>query len=181
MLVERSVDIGYHRLHDSVYGISLNGCSIKNILENSSLPFYEELIDELDYLEAIFVYSNKYVNLQYCVFENTYFSDMNVENIPFYFYNRGVLINRFGHLVCHLPFALKIVGVANYLGENIKLNVSRNSIIEGFGYLKSEFSNIILKHMKEKTNAPEKQEMLDHLIDYNNTFIDNYEMPFPIA
>lgn len=168
LLIDRNIEIEYQGIIDKMQQFSINNVLIKNIIEDSGFDYYEELLDEYEYFEPIFVCENHYINLQHCSFDSSYYyRESDIDNIDFYFYNRGVWIKHFRYLSCLLPFALKIFGVVNYYGDNIKLDVSRNSIIDGHSCLKNELANIILKHMKDKCHDPKLSEMLECLISYN--------------
>lgn len=67
----------------------------------------------------------------------------------------------------YIPYSLKTFGVVNYYGDEIKLDVSGNSVIAGSNHLKKELANIVLKYMKQKTTDLNWLTMLEQLIQYN--------------
>lgn len=174
-LIPGTNDLGFGEISDSKIQITINNIFIKEIIENSGFKYYEELIDETEYFENIFLYGDKYIYIQGChVGEYYYFvRDEDIEKIDFYFYNRGIWIRRYGFTYCRLPYAFKCMGVVDYYGDDIKLDVSRNMIISGDLKLSYEFANIILKYMKDKESRAEFKVMLERMIKYNeNAIVD---------
>ena len=167
-MIKKDNKTGYIDISDSNLQLSINNILIKDIIESSGYKFYEELADEFEYLEDVFVYDNKYVNLQHCSFDGSlYFREEDSDKLDFFFFNRGVWIKDFRFLTCYIPYSLKTFGVVNYYGEEIKLDVSRNSVIAGRSHLKNELANTVLKYMKQKSTDSSWLTMLEQLIEYN--------------
>ena len=143
LLISGDVLIGYDNCEDNNYCITFNNIGIKKALLESDIPYYEELLDEFEYIEKIFVFNNQYVNLQSCYFEGGWFGVDELDNSSFYLYNKGVLIRKLRGIKCYLPFAMKLMGVLNYKDHGIKLDVSRNYIIDGNSMLEKKIANII--------------------------------------
>ena len=175
LIIKDDNKLSYGEVDDSDddFQVKINDSFIKSILINSNFNYYEELVSHLKYFSPIFIYDCKYVNIQRCYFQSMIFYGHNEDDsqLDFYFYNRGVWIKDFGMLVCFLPYAYKLLGVANYNGDKIKLDVSRNYIIDGEEKLKYDFANIILKFKKQHSENQEWKRMLDCMIDYNNNQI----------
>lgn len=172
-LIPDSSSLGIGEITDSKIQITINNIFIKEIIENSGFKYYEELTDETEYFESVFLFDSKYVYTQACHFGGFYYYGRteDIEKIDFYFYNRGIWIRRFGFAYCKLPYAFRCMGTVDYYGDDIKLDVSRNSLIEGEVKLSHEFANIILKHMQNKEEDPEFKTMLQRMIQYNEGII----------
>jgi len=171
-LIPDTNDLGIGETSDSKIQFTVNNLFVKEIIENSGLKYYEELIDETEYFENIFLYDDKYIYIQGCHVGEYYFvRDEDIEKSSFYFYNRGIWIRRYGFTYCRLPYAFKCMGVVDYYGDDIKLDVSRNMIISGERKLSYEFANIILKYMEDKENSAELKLMLERIIKYNENAI----------
>lgn len=174
LIIHSDNELGYRESNDSQYSFTLNNIDIKEIIHNSGFNYYEELLDEFEYYESIFLYKDNYVNLQPCTFDSCYYyRDSDSDKLDFYFYNKGVWIQYFRYMYCQLPYALKVLGFVNYHGDGVKLDVSRNAIIGGQKRIRNEFANIILSFMKDNSTDPEWSEMLEHMIVHNkNKYID---------
>lgn len=147
---------------------TINDISVKELIENSGLEYYEELISDFEYLKHIFLKANQYIFLESCFIGGpSYFEEDIHNNLPLYFYNKGVWISRMNRAVCLLPYGLSGMGVINYIGDKIKLDVSRNSIIDGRREIILELANIILNHRLSNSSESLWNEMITHLIQYN--------------
>ena len=94
------------------------------------------------------------------------------ENKDFFFYNKEILIAQFRGISCPIPYALDAIGYVNYIGKDIKLDVSRNSIIYGYKELQWEMSLILLKYIKDKKSPDhDLQTIIDGMIDYMNNHL----------
>ncbi len=59
LLISGDVLIGYDNCEDNNYCITFNNIGIKKALLESDIPYYEELLDEFEYIEKIFVFNNQ--------------------------------------------------------------------------------------------------------------------------
>ena len=136
--------------------IKINGIPIERIIKNSSLQYLREMFDDTDYFENIFVNNHKYVFLQNCYLSEErwtpymFFEDS--EQREFFFYNKGIFISDFRGVLCRVPYSLDAIGYVNYIGQKIKLDVSRKNIIAGYSSLQKELSIILLKFLRKKFN-----------------------------
>ena len=152
------------------FNIKINEVDVDTIFSNSGLNYYPELFSETKWFEDIFVAKGKYAYLQDCDFDGIwrpyrFMSDF--ENKDFFFYNKEILIDQFRGISCPIPYALDAIGYVNYIGKDIKLDVSRNSIIYGYKELQWEMSLILLKYIKDKKSPNnDLQTVIDGMIDY---------------
>ena len=169
LIIDLNFNIGLFNVEDaSDFKLSINNIPVDEIIKNSNLTYYEEMLDEFDYFSPIFKYGNKYLNLQICYIGESYFDYNNQDLMDFYFYNKGVLISRFRELTCMIPYALNISGVINYKKHGIKLDVSRNYIIEGHKLIENEIANILLQFLNNNDQSDtEWKRMINRIIEYN--------------
>lgn len=169
LFIDSMEELSYGHLENYGFQFMINDCSFKIIIENSSLSYYKELVEDFEYFENVFCFNGMYVNLQACTFDGLVYDleKLDGEALDFYFYNKGIWIKRFGMQHCFIPYALLVRGVVNYNGEGIKLDVSRNSIISDRKIISKELSKIILSFMKEKNDNRDWINMLDKMIEYN--------------
>ena len=152
---------------------TINDIDVRELIKNSGLDYYEELISDFEYLKHIYLKSNQYIFLERCAIGGpSYFEEDAHNNLPLYFYNKGVWISRMNRAVCLLPYGLSGMGVINYIGDNVKLDVSRNSIIDGRREIVMQLTNIILKHKLNIDTDSLWNKMINHLIQYNNEQIE---------
>ena len=152
--------------------IRINERDIDQILLNSNLKYYPELLNGSSYFEPIFMANGKYAYLQDCDFDGIwrpYRYMANIENRDFFFYNREILVDQFRGISCPIPFPLEAIGYVNYTGNHVKLDVSRNSIINGYKELQWEFAQMLLNYMKATKSIDGDlllivNSMLNHLV-----------------
>ena len=150
----------------------INNSPIGQIITNSNLSYYKELVNDFSCYTFIFVNSEKYINLQYCHFSDGHYGIKDAGEAPnFFFYNKGILIKSFIGVSCLLPYAYNSYGFINFSCDGVKLDVSRNYIIEGHETVKNELSNIVLRHMLTQSNDSTWNEMLEKIISYNESII----------
>lgn len=165
LLFADDTDISYLSGPHDRFQITLNNVSIKDLVTDIGLPYYDELVDDFDYYIPIFVHGSNYVLLH----ENPlygkryWFSDGDREN--FMFYNKGILVKDFFGFSCWLPVAFKLRAVINYISDGIKLDVSRNSIISNRKIIQHEVEAIILKYILEKETANDRMELITAMIN----------------
>jgi len=153
--------------------ITINDTSVKRLIENSGFIYYEELIADFEHLQHIFIKDNNYIFLEKCSIGGpAYFEMYYHNNLPLFFYYKGVWINRMTRAICLLPYGLSGMGVINYNGDRVKLDVSRNSIIKGRKEITLEIANIVLLHRIKHSSNTLWKTMIDHLIRYNKNQID---------
>lgn len=145
---------------------------IKKIIENSNLPYYESLFLKYEFLSHIFVYNDKYVNLNLCMYRNVgkyqpYFDDEEFDKNNAYIYNKGILIGDYSPFFCTTPYEVNyLYGYINILNLPIQLDVSRNKIIEGKNTIEKEMNLIVLEHKKNNEKEPQYLDMLEQMISY---------------
>lgn len=157
----------------------INNVSIRTVFSNSSLSYYEELINHSKYFEQVFVANKKCAYLQDCDFDGIWkpyrYMTTDIDNREFFFYNKGIFVDQFRGISCPIPFALDAVGYTNYLGKYVKLDVSRNAIIYGYSQLQWEMSLVLLKYMKETYPQEVDPIIVNGMIDYLTSSLDDDE------
>ncbi len=138
---------------------------LEDAATNSNIPYYDELVDEFEYFEPVFVTDGKYISLQECyiIGRNAYYVERTGRN--FTFYNKGILVRDYHGILCNIPAALDVSAVINYLENGIRLDVSRNNIISGSARLQKELSIVFLKYLRELEKDPERAAMMDVMIE----------------
>ena len=143
---------------------------IKKIIKNSGLPFYEELLD-IDRDFSIFVNDGKYVYLEGCSLRTSapYPRFRNFDgDAAFYFYYKDIYVRDFRGVQVYIPAALEAMGCINYIGSDIKLDVSRNNISEGYECLHRQCVNLILKYLRTTELPDDILPFVDKMIEMNN-------------
>lgn len=156
---------------DGDNSIRINDVSIDIILSNSKMSYYAQLLDSRKYLQEIFLSERKYTLLKTCDFDSLWHPhrySLDNDNRDFFFYNKEILVDRFIGLSCLVPFSLEVIGYINYLGNYVKLDVSRNSIIQGFSELEWQMTLILLKYIKDNEKINDEvlsiiNKMIEHL------------------
>ena len=172
LLINKTNSIDYMPIIADDKPIRINECDIDQILLNSNLKYYPELLNGSSYFEPIFMANGKYAYLQDCDFDGIwrpYRYMANIENRDFFFYNREILVDQFRGISCPIPFPLEAIGYVNYTGNHVKLDVSRNSIINGYKELQWEFAQMLLNYMKATKSIDDDlllivNSMLNHLV-----------------
>ena len=142
--------------------------SCKKIFDDSGINFYKELFN-YDNHRLAFVNDNKFINIEISLFTREFryrYHFKNQECGPAYFYNKDILVRDFRGLRCSLPDEYDIFGYVNYLGQDIKLDVSRNEIIEGYSGLIKEFASMVLKFKVSEEKNPNIKFMLEKMLNY---------------
>lgn len=158
---------------DLFYPHNFNKGEIQTALKNSNLPYFEELMFEYDLRKFVFINNEKYIEINCCLLNSDWrydFYDEDDENKDlhsFYFYNKGVLIPKFDSGLLFSPY--KIGGIYGYVNCDklpIKLDVSRNRVIDGANSFQRELNIAILKNQLDKENSDEITNFIECLIDY---------------
>ena len=131
----------------------------KKIFNDSGLNYYKELLTYQS-RKYVFVDNNTYTDLQLCIFDafshGRYYSRGYNEPEEFSLYNKDILVRDFPGIDFRLPYEFERCegfGYINYFGNDLKLNVSRNEIIEGNNILRKEATIALLKaKLKNETN-----------------------------
>lgn len=154
--------------------MTINNNPVSQIITNSDMSYYKELVDDFSCCTYIFIHNGEYINLQNCLFEGMHYGRGAIGEAPsFFFYNKGVLVKRFLGISCLLPYAFKSYGYINFIVNGVKLDVSRNYINEGNEIIKNEVSKTILKYMLAQQNDEKWNGMLESIISYNEAFLEN--------
>jgi hypothetical protein len=144
---------------------------LKKVFEDSNLNYYKELLHYENHKYS-FVSDNKLINVDSSIFTKDYryrYYLSNKDYGPAYFYNKDILVRDFRGLRCNLPDEYDIFGYINYLGQKIKLDVSRNEIIEGYPNLFKEFTLIILQYKILQEKNLEIKHFLEKMLDFNKS------------
>ena len=150
-----------------LYDNDLNKFS--TIFKNSGIIFWgKNMIDEVE--RCVFVYENRYMVLHHCyirVSPRFVYSDLLDERTAF-FYHKDILVRDFRYLVAMIPLLQgELYGYINYMGDDIKLSVSRNDIIEGRIAVQQEFSRVLLSHAIRNAESEEVKLFLQQIYDCN--------------
>ena len=90
----------------------------------------------------------------------------------FYFYNKDILVKDFRGVEFELPYnyeECEIRGFLNYTGNNLKLDVSRNEIIEGEKFIRKSIRTFILQQKIKFEKSSQMIDILKCMIEYENT------------
>ncbi len=151
--------------------VKINNIPIEKIIKDSSLVYFPEMFDDPDYFEHVFINKDKYVYLQDCYLTGEHWRPYKLfgdsDKREFFFYNKGIFISDFRGINCPIPYPLDAIGYINYVGQDIKLDVSRKNIISGYTSLRKGLTLILLKFLKEKINNNQALlEMINIMIEY---------------
>lgn len=168
LIIDETSKFGIQEIDEISYQFTINNVLIKDILINSGLKYYDELLDEYEYFEQVFIANGTYIDIQGCDFEGLmYMYGSDLYKQEFFVYNKGILIRNFRGISCGVPAAIKPLGYINYIGDEIKLDVSRNSIIEGIDKMGKELTCILLKYLKANSDDEKFIQMIDCIISFN--------------
>ena len=151
--------------------VKINNIPIEKIIKDSSLVYFPEMFDDPDYFEHVFINKDKYVYLQDCYLTGEHWRPYKLfgdsDKREFFFYNKGIFISDFRGINCPIPYPLDAIGYINYVGQDIKLDVSRKNIISGYTSLRKGLTLILLKFLKEQINNNQALlEMINIMIEY---------------
>lgn len=147
-----------------------DGIGLKSILEKSGLEYYKALLDYNNF-HLIFFKGKQGLRLTHSsyndgmVYRRPVFGEFSRSRV----YYKDILVKDFRSIECLLPFRCQVAGYINYFANDIKLDVSRNRIIEGNINLRLEINNIILKYIESQSKDKEYKELLKAVIEYNGT------------
>ena len=164
----------YSNKPESMDEAVINQVPISTILKDSNLPYYKELTNEYVFYQDVFIWSNKMVNLQMChIGGSPFYRDSNREyDFSFFFYNKGVWINRISDCFCLLPLSIMGMGVINYNGSSIRLDVSRNTVISDMRVIHMLIANIILNNEIKRIGETEQTELMRIMVECNTKWIE---------
>lgn len=140
-------------------------------LKNSGLSYYSLFFDYRNYRQ-IFSADMKAIEVYDCRFEEMFgirFSQY-LDKISRVYY-KDILVNNFHGLYFVLPDEYNIMGYINYKGNDLKLDVSRNTIIQGKNILNNEINKIILQYKYEKEEIAVKKNILKAMLEYKDIHI----------
>ena len=137
--------------------ITVNGTTLEDVLKESEIPYYDELVDEVEYYKPIYIVGKQYIELQENEMYGRRYISPDKESVLFY--NKGIWIKEMFYVACLLPAAFKMQAVINYKAHGIKLDVSRNRILSGRKQIDWAVSEIMLQYMLSK-GVDAKQEPL---------------------
>lgn len=164
LLIPNGVGTRYSRSADYSLEIETDNKLIKDIIIDSGLDYYKELINDTDCLKCIFVYDRKYIMLQTRNLYGSRFKALGLDTVNIIFYNKGILIKGFFGILIQLPIECNIRAVVNYVADGVKLDVSRNDILGNLNYLENEVEKIILKYLSKGETRSEYREIIDAMI-----------------
>lgn len=144
----------------------------EKIFGDSGLNYYKELLTYQS-RQFVFVDNNLYTNLELFIFDSVshgrYYSRGYNEPEEFSLYNKDILVRDFPGIDIRLPYEFEKCegyGYINYFGNDLKLNVSRNEIIEGNAILRKEIILTLLKAKLEKETNTITTKFLKSMIEY---------------
>lgn len=152
LLFNDEADIDIYGTYMNDGELKIDGTKISEILSNSGLKYYEELLDDIDDYMQVFAAQNKYIYVHYCSFEKymrPHHSKGDLE-MAFLLYNKGVYVNDFRRFRCPYPAPVKGAGYIQYFGNELRLDVSRKNLIAGEAVLENQITQILLRDLKEK-------------------------------
>lgn len=142
---------------------------LQQIIKMSNLPFYAELFGYGN-RNIVYCYKDKFVETSSVNFlGESFYPRFYLEtrrNKPASLYYKNILVKDFRSISAQLPFKYEVFGLIDYLGDDLKLDVSRNEIINGHGKLNLEFNIILLKYLTAKGQAPEEKELLESILKF---------------
>ena len=142
---------------------------LKRIFSDSKLPFYPELFFYHN-SSLVFKNANNLVRLNICAYYNQSLYHSHYINTQdkrtAYLYYKDIFVRDFDPLRIALPLPYEIFGYINYLGKDIRLDVSRNEIIGGIDNLNVEFESVILKNRIEQEQNQEVKNLLQKMLNH---------------
>lgn len=162
-LFRGDVDFSCTNVKDS-YRITVNGVTMEDVLKESGIPYYDEVIDEFEYFKPIYINDRKYIELQENDLYGERYAALDTESLMFY--NKGIWIRDVFRISCLLPAAFKMKAVLNYRNHGIKLDVSRNRILDGRKQIEGELSLILLQYLLSKGQDSDAEIMINSMIEH---------------
>lgn len=142
---------------------------MKQVIDSSSLPFYVELLGR-ENRNIVYCFNNKIIEISSIDFLNeSFYPRFYLETRkkePANLYYKNILVKDFRSISAQLPYDYEIFGLIDYLGDDLKLDVSRNEIIGGYNKLSYEFNSILLKYFISKEQTAEKKELLKSILNF---------------
>ena len=150
-------EYSYTKGDNATFHITVNNVTMEDMLRNSEIPYYEEVVDSFKYYKPVYIADNQYIALQKNDMFGQKYIDFDEESIMFY--HKGIWVKEFFRVGCLLPAAFKMHAVINHKGHGIKLDVSRNQILAGRKQIDWAVSEIMLQYLLSK-GVPSEQEPL---------------------
>lgn len=129
---------------------------------------------------SIFASGEKFLNLYYLRLYNkripqyaNYISDKDTR-LSFSLYYKGILVSDFTGMEILTPYPYRAVGYIDYIGDHLKLDVSRNEIIEGYPYLNAEVLKSLLKFELSMEKHNDVRDFIEQMLSfpYLNSALD---------
>lgn len=135
---------------------------ICSIFENTGLKFYKELF-YYPKIKHVFATSDSYVELHIIEYSNEFEQDdsyLNSKNRSTNLYYKDILVQNHNSLLAFVPYRYRMRGIINYKKPGLKLDVSRNEVIDGWIELNSDFNIVVLKLLIENRIIAKDNELL---------------------
>ena len=143
--------------------------ALQTIFNNSDIPFYPELF-YYENIMSIYVMDNEFIHLYGCgLYNRMRFGRAYSPEKEFastYLYYKDILVRDFRFVRAFIPYAYEVFGYINYKGRDLKLDVSRNEIIEGNHNINMEFTKTLLKYKKEREKNLQVLKFIDKILEY---------------
>ena len=167
LLVGVDQNIDFHSMFISGREVMINGIGLKTILPESGLPYYKELLDKYDDYTLVFVSQNNYLQVYPCTFEKDIYPYEYRKDLEpaFFLYNKGIYVNGYDRMNCPYPCQAFGIGYMKYSGDELKLDVSRNKVIVGGGFLQDSVTRIILRKYLENEKNPQIAALVEKMIE----------------
>lgn len=152
--------------------ITINDIKLNELIKNSGMEYFELLLDRMPI--NTFVVDGKWIPLRRRLFgsrripprgSRRSLTDSIIDN-EFCFYNKGIFVDTLPRTPLVTPYPSDILGYVNYLGDKVKLNVSRNSVNSGQTEIAAEVTQIILKYKLQNEADKDMKAILKKLIEF---------------
>ena len=169
ILMKKGTQIRFEPNSQDDLRVVINDEPVEDVVTRSGLTYYSELVEDVDLYSPSFVDGGRYIKLQSNpIYGKQYIFSEN-DSPCCMFYNKGILVKDFYGISCWLPVAYKLRAVINYRENGIKLDVSRNNVIEGRWRITSEVELILLNKLKEEESSGERRDMIISMINHQST------------
>lgn len=156
----------YYSNHDND---DIDTSIVKQVFANSNIEFHKDLLSIFyNPSSIVFVHDGKIIDMYFASIDNyrsnrmiRYGIDDSLYNLSSTLYYKGILVPNFLSSTYIVPINVnELQGHIMCNNLPIKLDVSRNSIIEGKKELKKELGLIILKALKDNSDHPDVYDAL---------------------
>ncbi len=168
-LLPEDTRISYDTVENDIR-ITVNGIKLEELIKENNLPYYDEVVDEFEYYIPVFVRNKRYIELQSSGLYGEYYIMDDRETLIFF--NKGIWVKDMYPVSCELPAAVKMMAVLNYKKQGVKLDVSRNRLLDGKDLVRNELTKIMLKYLLGKKENADISMMITSMIEY----IDNRDI-----